>query len=84
MEKLRLVILVLLVFLESCNEITPPEPITPVPSDRQLAWHELEYYAFVHFNMNTFTNMEWGTGGEKPEQFNPTNLDTRQWAKVAK
>ncbi len=28
--------------------------------------------------------MEWGTGGESPEQFNPTELDTRQWARVAK
>ncbi|MCL4119030.1 UNVERIFIED_CONTAM: hypothetical protein GTU68_064191 [Idotea baltica] len=44
----------------------------------------MKYYAFVHFNMNTFTDMEWGTGGESPEQFNPTELDTKQWAKVAK
>ncbi len=28
--------------------------------------------------------MEWGTGAESPEQFDPTELDTRQWAKVAK
>jgi len=34
--------------------------------------------------MNTFTDMEWGLGGESPEQFDPTELDTRQWAKVAK
>ena len=64
--------------------MAPPEAIGPVPSERQIAWHELEYYAFVHFNMNTFTNMEWGTGAEKPAQFNPSNLDARQWAKVAK
>ena len=44
----------------------------------------MEYYAFVHFNMNTFTNREWGTGGESPEQFNPSELDTHQWARVAK
>ena len=34
--------------------------------------------------MNTFTDMEWGTGGESPELFNPTELDCRQWAKVCK
>jgi len=38
----------------------------------------------VHFNMNTFTDMEWGTGGESPELFNPTELDCRQWAHVCK
>lgn len=72
------------VLLSSCSKIEPPKPEGPLPSQRHLAWHELQYYAFVHFNMNTFTNMEWGTGGESPEQFNPTALDTRQWAKVAK
>lgn len=65
-------------------EVAPPAPLGPIPSARQLAWHKMEYYAFVHFNMNTFTDMEWGLGGESPQTFNPTELDTRQWAKVAK
>lgn len=72
------------VLIFSCSTPPPPEAVEPVPSERQLAWHELEFYAFVHFNMNTFTNMEWGLGGESPELFNPTELDCRQWAKVAK
>ncbi|RIH63037.1 glycoside hydrolase family 29 [Mariniphaga sediminis] len=66
----------------SCTSPEPPEPVLPVPSERQLAWHELEFYAFVHFNMNTFTNKEWGFGDESPESFNPTALDCRQWARV--
>jgi alpha-L-fucosidase len=76
--------LFLLLFLASCSQSvkTPPAAIEPVPSERQLAWHELEYYAFVHFNMNTFSDMEWGMGDESPADFNPTELDTRQWAKV--
>lgn len=80
----RLFAISLLVLSLSCAQVTPPTPIGPIPSERHMAWHELQYYAFVHFNMNTFTDMEWGTGGEKPEQFNPSELDTRQWAKVAK
>jgi alpha-L-fucosidase len=79
---IRLLALVLLLY--SCTSPELPDPVHPLPSDRQLAWHELEYYAFVHFNMNTFTNMEWGYGDESPELFNPTELDCRQWARVCR
>lgn len=68
----------------SCKEVPPPAPVGPLPSQRQLAWHEMEYYAFIHFNMNTFTNMEWGMGDESPANFNPSALDAGQWAKVAR
>jgi alpha-L-fucosidase len=68
----------------SCSTPEPPVAVGPVPSERQLAWHEMEYYAFVHFNMNTFSNMEWGFGDESPAQFNPTELDCRQWARICK
>ena len=68
----------------SFGQTTPPAPVDPLPSERQLAWQQLEYYAFIHFNMNTFTNMEWGTGGELPKQFDPSGLDVKQWVKVAK
>lgn len=77
--------LLLLAFLTiSCDTTPPPEALGPTPSERQLKWHELEFYSFVHFNMNTFTDMEWGFGGESPELFNPTQLDCRQWARVCK
>jgi len=72
------------VLISSCSPVKPPEPFGPVPSDRQLAWHEMEYYMFVHFTVNTFTDKEWGFGDESETVFNPTDLDCRQWAKVAK
>lgn len=62
----------------------PPKPLGPLPSERQLAWQDLEYYAFFHFNMNTFTDMEWGLGGEDPALFNPTDLDVNQWVETVK
>jgi alpha-L-fucosidase len=59
-------------------------PILPVPSQKQLDWQNLEYYGFIHFNMNTFTNVEWGEGKESPTLFNPSALDCNQWARIAK
>jgi alpha-L-fucosidase len=57
---------------------------TPVPSRQQLAWHEMEFYLFAHFGPNTFTDKEWGEGTEPEDIFNPTNLDCRQWCRIAK
>jgi alpha-L-fucosidase len=54
------------------------------PSLRQSAWQELEFIGFIHYTVNAFTDQEWGEGTESPSIFNPTDLDTRQWAKVCK
>ena len=62
----------------------PPAPAGAVPSARQLAWHALQFYGFIHFTVNTFTDQEWGDGGEPESVFNPTALDARQWARVAR
>ncbi|HSU27373.1 MAG TPA: alpha-L-fucosidase [Chitinophagaceae bacterium] len=56
----------------------------PLPTRQQLAWHETEYYLFVHFGPNTFTEKEWGEGNESESVFNPTQLDCRQWCRIAR
>ncbi|MCK0136027.1 alpha-L-fucosidase [Arenibacter sp. S6351L] len=77
-------LMALMTFFISCEETPPPVAYGPVPSGRQMNWQEMEYYAFIHFSMNTFTDIEWGYGDKDPALFNPTELDTRQWAKVIK
>lgn len=64
--------------------VEPPVPYPPGPSPRQLAWHELEFYGFLHFTVNTFTNREWGDGDESPALFNPTAFDADQVVGAAK
>jgi alpha-L-fucosidase len=55
-----------------------------LPSPRQLAFQQLEFYAFIHFTVNTFTDLEWGEGTEPEAIFDPKLLDARQWVDAIK
>jgi alpha-L-fucosidase len=68
----------------SYGQTQAPKPFGPVPNENQMRCQEMEYYAFLHFSINTFTDQEWGGGDESPNLFNPKDLDCRQWARVCK
>ncbi|MEO6723598.1 MAG: alpha-L-fucosidase [Ferruginibacter sp.] len=61
-----------------------PAPFGPVPSQNQMRWQQMEYYSFVHFSLNTYTDQSWGFGDEDVKLFNPEKLDCRQWARICK
>lgn len=67
------------IFVSAQKTETPP-----LPTKAQLAWHENEFYLFMHFGPNTFTGKEWGEGNEPEDIFNPAELDCRQWCRIAK
>lgn len=50
----------------------------------QQEFLDLRFGMFVHFNMATFQDREWGDPTAPADQFNPTALDTDQWAQAAK
>ncbi len=78
--------IILLVFSISlsCSKAKAPSPFGPVPSENQMRWQEMEYFAFVHFSLNTYTDQSWGYGNEDSDLFNPAELDCRQWARICK
>lgn len=39
---------------------------------------------FLHFSLGTFSNQEWTMGVTDPAYFNPTQINTDQWCRVAK
>lgn len=82
--QMRQLILIFLLFTVAIHVYSQKiSAINPIPSKKQIEWQALEYYGFIHFNMNTFTNVEWGEGKENPKSFNPTSLDCNQWARIA-
>lgn len=54
------------------------------PSERQMTWFDTEFYAFVHFTVNTYTDLEWGLGTEDEKIFNPYDLDCDEWVEAIK
>ena len=76
----------IILLLNACKttKIAIPSPVFPIPSANQLAWHELETYAFIHFTTNTFTGKEWGFGDESPSLVDPNEMNVDQWVKTIK
>jgi alpha-L-fucosidase len=73
-----------LLLVSGLTHAQAPAPVLPIPTDEQMAWHEMEMNAFIHFTINTFTDLEWGMGSESPALFNPSDANPEQWVKILK
>lgn len=70
--------LLVLVLLILSGAYTQDKPFGATPSDRQLAWQEMDMYVIIHFTPTTFENKEWGYGDADPAIFNPKQFDANQ------
>src|SRR5262245_41139810 len=50
----------------------------------QQAFLDLRFGMFIHLNMATFQDREWGDPSQPATLFNPSGLDTDQWARAAR
>lgn len=62
----------------------PIENYYPIPSAAQVKWQESELVMFFHYGMNTYTDVEWGTGTESETTFSPKTINALQWVQTAK
>jgi alpha-L-fucosidase len=63
--------------------------LAPVPRAKSLLelqqeFLDLRFGMFIHLNMATFEQREWGDPKVSPQVFNPAHLDTDQWARAAR
>lgn len=59
---------------------------TLMPRADQLAFQEWEFGLFLHFGIRTFyeDHADWDGKPMPPEAFNPSELDCKQWVRLAK
>ncbi|MGE5458710.1 MAG: alpha-L-fucosidase, partial [Methanococcaceae archaeon] len=83
----NILILILFLLISASHKTTGQTDFKPnkiLPSAKQVEYQQMEFIGFIHFNMNTFSDKEWGFGNEEPTLFNPNKLDVGQWVRVAK
>lgn len=57
-----------------------PKPLLQL----QQEFLDLRFGMFIHFNMATFEQREWGDPQVSPKSFRPAQVDTEQWADAAR
>ncbi len=70
----------LIIALLTLSQLATAQPIVPAnkPNKTQELLIERGYGMFIHFGVNTFTNLEWSDGTTPASVYNPAQLDCDQ------
>lgn len=80
-QRLSFLFILTVLFIDSSAQLLQPAT-TPNTAQRELI--KRGYGMFIHFGVNTFTDLEWSDGTTPATAYNPTNLDPDQWVRTAK
>jgi alpha-L-fucosidase len=68
---------------KAVTRILPGDTAGSSMLELQQQFLDLRFGMYIHLNMATFEQREWGDPKASPALFNPKNLDTDQWARAA-
>jgi alpha-L-fucosidase len=67
----------------AASALLPPSVTRQSMQRLQQQFVDLRFGMYIHLNMATFEEREWGDAKASPAIFNPRHLDTDQWARAA-
>ena len=79
--RLAIFLVLLIAGIDSNAQVLQPDT---KPNAAQKELIKRGYGMFIHFGVNTFTDLEWSDGTTAATAYNPTQLDPDQWVRTAK
>ena len=79
-QAIILLLLTIAGFISNAQILQPAT--TPNAAQKELI--KRGYGMFIHFGVNTFTDLEWSDGTTPASAYNPKQLDPDQWVRTAK
>ena len=83
MKRLTITLIFSILLFASCDNAADYR--TKLPDETRVQnMLDARWGMFLHFSLGTFSNEEWTKGINNPAYFNPTQINTDQWCRVAK
>ena len=77
------ILVIIALFSQTSAHAAPAAAENSLDAPR-AAFLQLKFGMFIHFNMGTYQEKEWGDPRQDPASFHPAKLDCGQWADAAR